>query len=214
MSQPTPWEPKNRLEQRVSHEDRDRITEVLRVAAGDGRLSLEELDERLEACFAARTYADLDRLVADLPGQSPVPPPAQQQVRPKDVVRAKRLGGNLKYEGTWLVPKRLEAEVRGGNVLLDFTDATVAGPVTEVNVVLVGGNLKIVVPPGYAVEANEVEIHGGSVVHRRAKHQDPDTPVVHRIVVTGTMAGGNVVILLPPSPRTPGRFRRMLGRGR
>ncbi|MFD3454939.1 DUF1707 domain-containing protein [Streptomyces sp. NPDC058691] len=213
MSHPTPWEPKSPLEQRASHEDRDRISDILRIAAGDGRLSLEELEERLEACYAARTYADLAPLVADLPGQALVRQPPQPP-RPKDVVRTKRVGGNLRCEGTWLVPKRLEAEVRGGSVVLDFTSATVTEPVTEVHVTLRGGNLRLIVPAGHYVDAAGVEIRGGSVARRRAADQEPDAPVVHRIVVTGRIVGGSVVIVPPRPPRRPGRLRRMLGRGR
>src|SRR5579863_4294483 len=52
---------------RVSHEDRDQAAESLRIAAGDGRLTAEELDERLESALTARTYDDLASLVADLP---------------------------------------------------------------------------------------------------------------------------------------------------
>src|SRR3984893_3212567 len=52
---------------RASHDDRDRVVELLRISAGDGRLTAEELDERLEQAMAARTYGELARLVADLP---------------------------------------------------------------------------------------------------------------------------------------------------
>src|SRR6266581_6224208 len=52
---------------RASHEDRDRVVEILRVAAGDGRLTAEELDERLEAALTARTVGDLAALTTDLP---------------------------------------------------------------------------------------------------------------------------------------------------
>src|ERR1700722_17012040 len=52
---------------RVSHEDRDQVAEALRVAAGDGRLSSDELDERLERALTARTYDELAVLVAHLP---------------------------------------------------------------------------------------------------------------------------------------------------
>src|ERR1700759_5093848 len=55
---------------RVSHEDRDQVAEALRVAAGDGRLTADELDERLERALTARTYDDLRPLLADLPGAS------------------------------------------------------------------------------------------------------------------------------------------------
>src|SRR5580658_8267297 len=49
---------------RVSHADRDRVVDVLRVAAGDGRLTAEELDERLEAALTARTERELAVLTA------------------------------------------------------------------------------------------------------------------------------------------------------
>ena len=51
---------------RVSDKERHEVAEVLREAAGEGRITLEELDERLEATYAARTYADLVPLTADL----------------------------------------------------------------------------------------------------------------------------------------------------
>ena len=57
-------------ELRASHEDRDRVAELLRVAAGDGRLTAEELDERLEVALTARTYGELAALTTDLPGRT------------------------------------------------------------------------------------------------------------------------------------------------
>jgi Domain of unknown function (DUF1707) len=55
---------------RASDADREQFAERLRQATGEGRLVAEELEERLEAVFAARTYGELDPLVADLPGQT------------------------------------------------------------------------------------------------------------------------------------------------
>ncbi len=52
---------------RASDSDRDRIVERLRQATGEGRLLAEELEDRLGAAFSARTYGELDALVADLP---------------------------------------------------------------------------------------------------------------------------------------------------
>ena len=56
---------------RVADADRERVAERLRRAAGEGRLAPEELEERLEAAFGARTQADLAPLVADLPAERP-----------------------------------------------------------------------------------------------------------------------------------------------
>ncbi len=51
----------------TSDADRERIAERLRLAAGEGRLTAAELEERLEKAFSARTDAELEPLVADLP---------------------------------------------------------------------------------------------------------------------------------------------------
>ena len=52
---------------RTSDVDRDRVAERLSVAFSEGRLSKDEYDGRLENAFSARTYADLDQIVTDLP---------------------------------------------------------------------------------------------------------------------------------------------------
>ncbi len=53
---------------RAADADRDRVVEFLNTAYSEGRLSKDEYDTRLESAFSARTYADLDQLVTDLPG--------------------------------------------------------------------------------------------------------------------------------------------------
>lgn len=52
---------------RASDADREQIAERLREATAEGRLQAHELEQRLEASFSARTYGELDALVADLP---------------------------------------------------------------------------------------------------------------------------------------------------
>jgi Flp pilus assembly protein TadB len=54
---------------RASDADREHIAERLRRAASEGRLLAEEFEQRLEAAFTARTYGELDPLVADLPAE-------------------------------------------------------------------------------------------------------------------------------------------------
>src|SRR5215467_12844542 len=77
-------------ELRASHDDRDRAVEVLRVAAGDGRITAEELDERVGAALTARTYGELAALIADLPaapGSLPLTPASLSGAKPKELVR-------------------------------------------------------------------------------------------------------------------------------
>jgi Domain of unknown function (DUF1707)/Domain of unknown function (DUF4190) len=63
--------PAGRGNMRACDADRDRVAELLNVAYSEGRLSKDEYDARLENAFSARTYADLDQLVADLPAVAP-----------------------------------------------------------------------------------------------------------------------------------------------
>lgn len=53
---------------RASDHEREAVVEALREHAGAGRLDVDELAERLDTAWAARTRADLDRLTRDLPG--------------------------------------------------------------------------------------------------------------------------------------------------
>jgi hypothetical protein len=68
---------------RAADADRDRVAGILSTAYSEGRLSRDEYDARLESALSARTYADLDQIVTDLPGaQAMVPSPATTMVTP------------------------------------------------------------------------------------------------------------------------------------
>jgi hypothetical protein len=68
-----------REELRAADVDREFVAERLKGALDEGRLSLSEYDERLRDAYAAKTYGDLDRVLADLPG---VVPASHSQVVP------------------------------------------------------------------------------------------------------------------------------------
>jgi hypothetical protein len=70
---------------RAADSDRDRVAAMLSTAYTEGRLSKDEYDARLDRALSARTFADLDQVVADLPAGQPGPvvpfPPAALAVR-------------------------------------------------------------------------------------------------------------------------------------
>jgi hypothetical protein len=179
---------------RASHDDRDRAVEVLRVAAGDGRLTAEELDQRIELALTARTYGELSALTEDLPAQ----PGVAVAPKPKDVLRIDRFGANAQRDGSWVVPERIEVAVTGGNVTLDFTEAIIALPSLRINAILVGGNLTLITKPGIVVDTDEVALMGGNVKMR--DRQDTQAPVLLRVEVTGKVAGGTIIVR-PPRQR-------------
>ena len=61
---------------RISDADRERVTSRLREHYAEGRLSSEELDERVTAALNAKTFGDLRGVMADLPDPDLAPPQA------------------------------------------------------------------------------------------------------------------------------------------
>src|SRR5271154_5203219 len=97
---------------RASDADRERVAETLREAAGDGRLTIDELDERLDAVYAAKTYAELEPITHDLPGRGATPP-APVPAATADPARfggeatsggAVAILGGFSRKGMWIVP--------------------------------------------------------------------------------------------------------------
>jgi hypothetical protein len=67
---------------RASDADRDIAADILCAAVGDGRLTLDELDDRLGAALSARTITELAALIADLPGRRCPPTPSARPFDP------------------------------------------------------------------------------------------------------------------------------------
>jgi len=131
-------------ELRASHEDRDRVVDALRVAGGDGRLTAEELDARLERALSARTLGELAGLTADLPNA-----PAA-----KEVLVIRQVGGKYVQEGRWLVPARIELRTQMCRVTLDFTDAVITSRALRIDADMVHGKLFIVSSPGIVIDTD------------------------------------------------------------
>ena len=182
-----------RPELRASHQDRDQVVEILRVAAGDGRLSAAELDQRVEAALTARTYRELAQLTADLPAVAGHPGAAAPQA--KDLVRIDCKGANARRDGDWVVPRRMEIRAVGGTVKLDFTQAVIAQPTLRIEAEVRGGNLIMVTRPGIEVDADDVAVHGGGVKVRPVP--GPKSLVLLRIEVSGEAKGGHIVARPP-----------------
>jgi hypothetical protein len=176
-------------ELRASHEDRDRVAELLRVAAGDGRLTAEELDERLEKALNARTYGELAALSRDLPA-GPTPLPGAVAEKPKEMMRLDCRSGNAKRNGRWLVPLRIEARVTSGHITLDFTEAVITQPSLQIDASVRSGSLKLLTRPGIVVDADDVAIGSGRV--KVQAPWGPDVPVFLRIQVSGRVGSGRI----------------------
>jgi Domain of unknown function (DUF1707) len=90
-----------RTEIRAADVDREFVADRLKIALNQGRLSLPEYDERLAAIYAAKTYADLDVLLADLPDTTPAE--RAQLVVPAGFAPAPRRGPAAYPWWAWLI---------------------------------------------------------------------------------------------------------------
>jgi hypothetical protein len=175
---------------RVSHQDRDQVAESLRVAAGDGRLTAEELDERLERALTARTYDDLAVLVADLPdagtaGGAVAPAPA------KDLIKIHTTSGHSARVGRWTVPARMELRATSGHIKVDFTEAVITQPTLSIDASVRSGHITLITKPGIAVDMDDVSVRSGRV-KVRAPWGD-SVPTVLSITITGTCGSGRII---------------------
>jgi hypothetical protein len=195
---------------RVSHEDRDQVAEALRVAAGDGRLTSDELDERLERALTARTYDDLAPLLADLPAAgtalAPLPGPLAAILAggvapapPKELVTIHVTSGHAKRDGQWVVPARMDLKSRSGHIELDFTKAIISQPTLHIDAEVRSGHILLITKPGIDVDVEDVQVRSGSV--KVEVPHDDGVPVFFRITIAGTCRSGMITARPPRPPR-------------
>jgi Domain of unknown function (DUF1707) len=90
-----------RAEMRAGDGDREAVATRLKAALDDGRLDLHEYDERLQRTYAAKTFGELDPLIADLPGTIPAD---RAQVQPMPPAAAPVPAASGRAAPNWVVP--------------------------------------------------------------------------------------------------------------
>ena len=199
-------EPDKTPDLRISDAERHQVAEILRQAAGDGRIDLDELDERLEATYAARTYADLVPLTSDLPSTATparnpasAPSPARDLAPTGDTRPQRHLAimGGLERKGAWTVPVSMSITCVMGGADLDLREARWAGGECVLTVNAFMGGTSIVVGPDVDVVMEGTGIMGGyGGPDPRRKHQvaaelTPDSPVLR---IKGIAVWGGVSV--------------------
>jgi len=208
---------------RIGHRERDLVAALLQEAAADGRLGMDELDERLGAALQAKTYADLDPVVSDLaadpPWRTPRPPrPAVQGPPAAGYSREDplRLDGGVsveKRQGVWTVPPFMRFNQGMGGVKLNCLEATPAAPVIEIEVVPGAGSIVLVLPEGWAVDTDRLSKAWGSKSVKVPREPAAGKPL---LVFYGSLGMGSFKVRPPSSHelrRIAGhRDQRQLGR--
>ena len=189
---------------RVSDADRHRVAEILREAAGEGRLDLEELDERLEAAYAARIYADLAPLTRDLPVHRDQPALARPAVASPVVPgpayeRHIAIMSGVDRKGLWVVPQQMTVLALMGGASLDMRQAQFAAREVVITVNAFMGGAEIIVNPHTHVVVEGTGIMGGysGPSERTPAELDESSPTVR---VRGIAVFGGVSVERRPMP--------------
>jgi hypothetical protein len=185
-------------EMRASDADRDRVAELLRDAAGDGRLTLEELQERLNAVYSARTYAELEPITRDLPSPSTwkeaapyTPPFADSGVKDAPSWRtAIAIMSGFDRKGVWTVPKRFTSFAFWGGGRIDLREARYTTGEVRIRAIAVMGGIEIIAPPDLTLHVKGLGIMGGYDDHASG----PGAAGSPRVVVSGFAFWGGVSV--------------------
>lgn len=198
---------------RASDAEREQIAERLREAMAEGRLDMEEFDERLGLAYRARTHGELVPLVYDLPepgttgaigaaasafGSAPAGHTGAWAGRvgsgPATSRSAFGILGGFGRKGNWTVGRRFHATAFMGGGEIDLREARFEEPVTVIRCFAFVGGVQITAPPELDVEVRGFGFMGG-FGESPAKREvagigpDPDSP---KVIVTGFALMGGV----------------------
>jgi hypothetical protein len=199
---------------RASDAEREAVVARLRNAAAEGRLTIDELDDRIDAAYAAKTRAELEPLTADLPNTpmatatTATPAAGGPPARAMSSVVIGILGGGDR-KGRWRVPARMTVVNVMGGADLDLREAVLEAPEVEISVWSLMGGSDVIVPEGVHVELEGFALLG----HNRLRLEGPPAPEgapVVRVRAWSLMGGTDVRTKpgrgrhgLPHPPRLP-----------
>ncbi|HEX4009472.1 MAG TPA: DUF1707 domain-containing protein [Solirubrobacteraceae bacterium] len=194
MSDPSPL--------RASDDERERAVQALRTAVSEGRLDVDELDDRLQRAYTVRTRIELEHLIADVSVAPLVPTGAHAPAASPGMAPAINAGpggsrwivsimGGSERKGRWRIAERCNVVAIMGGSEVDLNDAELSGPVTEVTVFSLMGGHEIRVPDGVDVQVSKFAFMGGHEVKLGDQTPPPGAPVIH-IRLISIMGGSSV----------------------
>ena len=190
---------------RATDADRDRTASLLQAAVADGRVSVGELEERLESVYSAKSTGELAALVKDL---QPARLAGATPTSSKDV----GVLNDFTREGRWVVGDTYRSTAVISTGVIDLREVRFTSPETTIRVNSVIGTVYVVVP-----ENAEVHVAGSGILG--GFHQDRenlDAPGTHRIKIVGTAVIGSVYVVhdLPAAVQRRLMKRKQRGLGK
>ncbi|WP_338146209.1 DUF1707 domain-containing protein [Streptomyces boncukensis] len=168
---------------RISESVRDSAVARLQEAFAAGSIPADEMDHRLQTALTATTDEELAAALDAVPGAEAATPAATVEIR--------AVGGRIRRQGAWRVPRVLRIESRMAKVVLDLSRTAVEHPVVDIELQLEFGGARLILPPGATVDYDGLTAHWKQPVHRAPRWTEPGGP---HIRVTGTMGYGRLRI--------------------
>ncbi|MEU2344415.1 DUF1707 domain-containing protein [Streptomyces sp. NPDC013082] len=185
---------------RASDAERERVAETLREAVAEGRMEMDEFEQRLDATFKARTHGELVPLVRDLPASGgPVAGrkassanwPARIGGAPTSS-GAFAFWGGFSRKGRWTVGPRFTAFAMWGGGEIDLREAHFAERDVVIRCFTIMGGMQVTVPPDLNVQVNGLGIMGGFGEHSKLDEEPEPAPDAPRVRITGFALMGGV----------------------
>lgn len=164
--------PERKLVLRASDADREQVAQRLHNALSEGRITMPELEERLDVVYAAKTLAELEPVTADLPADNrPAATPAPTSTRalgspdpriggyPGSQVSIAVMSG-VTRKGNWVLPPQHNSFAFWGGVEIDLRKARFAEQHSTITAVAIMAGIEIIVPDDVIVEVTGIGIMG------------------------------------------------------
>src|SRR3954466_3393245 len=169
------------MDVRASDADRDATVDLLRDAGAEGRLTLDELTDRIEVALNAVMRSELVPLTSDLSAAAAVAVGAQP-------AKVRRLGP-IRRSGPWTMPAENSFRAWFGHIKLDLRQAQISTTETHIHARALFGNVDLLVPNGV-----EVEVQARTQVGRTNLQGSSRIPGAPRIVLTGGTFFGDIKV--------------------
>jgi hypothetical protein len=182
---------------RAADTDRIQIAQLLAYAVEQGRLQLNDYEDRLTKAYAATTYQELDELREDLP-DAPISPRRGGKINPAPSTLLLAMLSGFERRGRWNVPKKLTTFTFCGSGVLDLRYADFTSTEVEIRAMSIMGGQNILLPPEVNVEIDGHGVMGGF----DREILGNGTPGAPKVKIRGFSLWGGVSIKRKPrSPR-------------
>lgn len=196
---------------RASDTDRERVAQQLHNALSEGRITVDELEQRLDTVYAAKTLGELEPVTTDLPAEPY--PSSQAQPAPRRAGQPdSRIGGHpgstvsvavlsgASRKGNWVLPPQHNSFALMGGVEIDLRNARFAEQHSTITAVAVMGGIDITVPDDITVDVSGIGLMGGFESQDRGDvDAAPDSAPA--VKVTGLALMGGVTVVRKPRRR-------------